>query len=89
MRCKITASAVYPKFAKINFVHPKDSAFPGFVREATAFPCYFDKNEKIIISDNDFKHALQPGLLVNVVWSKKLNCFVVRFCDDDFDPLAM
>lgn len=89
MRCKITASAFYPKFAKVNFVHPKDSAFPGFVREAVAFPCYFDKDDKVTVLDNDFKHALTPGLSVNVVWSKKLNCFVVRFCDDDFDPLSM
>lgn len=89
MRCKITASAFYGKFAKVNFIHPKDYAFSGFVREAIAFPCYFDRNEKVIVHDNDFKHALTPGLSVNVVWSKKLNCFVVRFCDDDFDPLAM
>lgn len=89
MRCKITASAIYPKFAKINFAHPKDSSFPGFVREAIAFPCYFDKNEKIIVPENDFKHALTCGCFVDVVWSKKMNCFVVRFCDDDFDPLAM
>lgn len=89
MRCKITASAFYPKFAKINFVHPKDFVFPNFVREAIAFPCYFDNNEKIVVHENDFKHALASGCFVNVVWSKKLNCFVVRFCDDDFDPLSM
>ena len=89
MRCKITASAFYPKFAKVNFVHPKDSAFPGFVREAIAFPCYFDNNEKIIVPKNDFEHALSAGCFADIVWSKKLNCFVVRFCDDDFDPLAM
>ena len=89
MRCKITATAFRPKFAKVNFIHPKDSDSPGFVREALAFPCYFDNNEKITVGDNDFRYALAPGHNVNVVWSKKLNCFVVRFCDDDFDPLAM
>lgn len=89
MRCTITAAAIYPKFAKINFAHPKDSAFPNFVREAIAFPCYFDKDEKIIIPENDFKHALTPGCSVDLVWSKKMNCFVVRFSDHDFYPLAM
>lgn len=89
MRCKITATAIYPKFAKINFEHPKDSEFQNFVREAIAFPCYFDNNEKIIIPVNDFKHALTSGCFVDVVWSKKMKCFVVRFSDNDFDPLAM
>lgn len=89
MRCKITATAIYPKFAKINFAHPKDSAFPNFVREAIAFPCYFDNNEKIIIPENDFKHALTSGCFVDVVWSKNMKCFVVRFSDNDFDPLSM
>ena len=89
MRCKITASSFYGKYAKVNFIHPKDSAFPGFVREAIAFPCFFDDNDKVTVNDNDFRHALTPGLSVNIVWSKKLNSFVVRFCDDDFDVLAM
>lgn len=87
MRCKITASAFYPKFAKINFVHPKDSAFSGFVREAVAFPCHFDENEKIIIPEKVFKLVLAAGSIVDVVWSKKMNCFVVRFCNDDFAAL--
>ena len=84
MRCKITAAAIYPKFAKVNFVHPRDNCVPGFVREATAFPCYFDKDEKITVTYDDFKHALTPGLTLNIEWSKKLNCFVVRFSDDNF-----
>lgn len=89
MRCQITATAIYPKFAKINFAYPKDSAFPNFVREAIAFPCYFYNNEKIIISQNDFKRALTSGCFVDVVWSKKMKCFVVRFSDDDFESLSM
>lgn len=87
MRCKITASAIYPKFAKVNFIYPKDSAFPGFVREAVAFPFHFDGDEKIIIPENVFKLVLSAGSTVDFVWSKKFNCFVVRFCNNDFASL--
>lgn len=86
MRCPITAAAIYPKFAKVNFIHPKDSSFSGFVREAIAFPCYFDKDEKITVPEKDFKHILSSSCYLDIVWSKKMNCFVVRFCDDDFAP---
>lgn len=89
MRCKITASAIYPKFAKVNFIHPRDDCFPGFVREAIAFPCYFHNDEKITVPYDIFKHVLTPGVTHDIVWSKKLNCFVIRFNDGCFDPLTM
>lgn len=87
MRCKITASAFYPKFAKINFVHPRDDCFPGFVREAIAFPCHFDEGNKVTIPEKVFKLVLSAGAFVDIGWSKKMNCFVVRFCNDDFAAL--
>lgn len=84
MYVKILASQVHPKFAKINFHHSKDDKFPDYVREAVAFPnCYAD-NEKVSIPYSYFSRALSPDNFVHVVWSKKLNSFVVRFSDKDF-----
>lgn len=84
MYVKIIASQVYPKFAKINFHHTKDVQCPDYVREAVAFPNYFADNEKVSIPYSDFKRVLSPDNNVHVVWSKKLNSFVVRFSDKDF-----
>lgn len=84
MYVKILASQVYPKFAKVNFHHSKDSDCPDYVREAVAFPNYFADNEKVSIPYSDFKRVLSPDNTVHVVWSKKLNSFVVRFSDKDF-----
>lgn len=84
MYVKILASQVYPKFAKINFHHSKDEKCPDYVREAVAFPNYFSDNEKVSILYPDFNRALTPGNTVHIVWSKKLNSFVVRFSDKDF-----
>lgn len=88
MYVKILASQVYPKFAKINFHHSKDSDFPDYVREAVAFPNYFADNEKVSIPYSDFKRVLSPDNTVHVVWSKKLNSFVVRFSDKDFSDCS-
>lgn len=88
MYVKILASQVYPKFAKINFHHTKDEKFPDYVREAVAFPSYFADNEKVSIPYSDFSRALAPGNTVHVVWSKKLNSFVVRFSDKDFSDIS-
>ncbi len=87
MYAKILASQIYPKFAKINFHHTKDDKCPDYVREAVAFPIYFDGNEKLTISYSDFHHILSPGNTVHIVWSKKLNSFVVRFSEKDFSNL--
>lgn len=84
MYVKILASQVYPKFAKINFHHTKDDDCPDYVREAVAFPNYFADNEKVFIPYSDFSRVLSPGNIVHIVWSKKLNSFVVRFSDKDF-----
>lgn len=84
MFVKILSSQVYPKFAKINFHHPKDDKCPDYVREAVAFPSYYSDNEKISIRFPDFCRSLTPGNTVHVVWSKKLSSFVVRFSDMDF-----
>lgn len=84
MYVKILASQVYPKFAKINFHHTKDDKFPDYVREAVAFPNYYADNEKVSIPYSDFCRSLSPDNTVHVVWSKKLNSFVVRFSDKDF-----
>lgn len=88
MFVKILASRAYPKFAKINFHHTQDEKFPGYVREAVAFPNYFVDYEKISIPYPDFYRALTPGNTVHVVWSKKLNSFVVRFSDKDFEDIV-
>lgn len=88
MYVKIIASQVNPKFAKINFHHSKDDKFPDYVREAVAFPNYFADNEKVSIPYSDFKRVLSPGNTVHVVWSKKLNSFVVRFSDKDFSDCS-
>lgn len=79
MRCEITASAVYPKYAKFNFLHPKDKDYKGFVREALAFPWLYTDNERKPIPFDAFQKVLESGNIVDVVWSKKLNCFVARF----------
>ena len=84
MYVKIIASQVKPKFAKINFHHSKDKDYPDYVREAVAFPNYFADDEKVSIPYSDFKRVLSPDNTVHVVWSKKLNSFVVRFSDKDF-----
>lgn len=84
MYVKILASQVYPKFAKINFHHTKDYKCPDYVRESVAFPNYYADNEKVSIPYSDFCRALAVGNTVHVVWSKKLNSFVVRFSDKDF-----
>lgn len=84
MYVKILASQVYPTFAKINFHHTKDEKFPDYVREAVAFPNYFADNEKVSIPYSAFCSALAPGNTVHIVWSKKLNSYVVRFSDKDF-----
>lgn len=84
MYVKVLASQIFPKFAKINFHHSKDDKCPDYVREAVAFPNYFADNEKVSISYSDFNRALTPGNTVHIVWSKKLNSFVVRFSDKDF-----
>lgn len=84
MYVKVLASQIFPKFAKINFHHTKDDKCPDYVREAVAFPNYFADNEKVSISYLDFNRALTPGNTVHIVWSKKLNSFVVRFSDKDF-----
>lgn len=88
MYVKILASQVNPKFAKINFHHTKDEQFPDYVREAVAFPNYFADNDKVSIPYPDFYRALTPGNTVHIVWSKKLNSFVVRFSDKDFEDTS-
>ena len=88
MYVKIIASQVNPKFAKINFHHTKDVDCPDYVREAVAFPNYFADNEKVSIPYSDFKRVLSPDNTVHVVWSKKLNSFVVRFSDKDFADIS-
>lgn len=79
MRCEITASAVHPKYAKFNFLHPKDKDYKGFVREALAFPWLYSGDERKEIPYEAFLKVLEVGNIVDVVWSKKLNCFVARF----------
>lgn len=79
MRCVITASAVHPKYAKFNFLHPKDKDYKGFVREAVAFPWLYTSDERIEIPFESFQKVLETGNSVDVVWSKKLSCFVARF----------
>lgn len=88
MYVKILASQVYPKFAKINFHHTKDDNCPDYVREAVAFPNYYADNEKVSIPYSDFSRALVPGKTVHIIWSKKLNSFVVRFSDKDFADIS-
>lgn len=88
MYVKILASQVHPKFAKINFHHTKDDKCPDYVREAVAFPNYFADNEKISVPYSYFCRALTPGNTVHIVWSKKLNSFVVRFSDKDFSDIS-
>ena len=68
MRCEITASAVYPKYAKINFLHPKDKDFCGFVREAVAFPFFYVDNVRRDIPFDAFKKVLEVGNSVDVVY---------------------
>lgn len=87
MYVKILASQVYRTFAKINFHHTKDDNCPDYVREAVAFPNYFADNEKVSIPFPDFCRSLAVGNTVHVVWSKKLNSFVVRFSDKDFSDI--
>lgn len=88
MYVKILASQVNPKFAKINFHHSKDEKFPDYVREAVAFPNYFEDNDKVSIPYPDFCRVLAPGNTVHVVWSKNLKSFVVRFSDKDFADIS-
>lgn len=79
MLVQITSSIVNEKFAKINFIHPRNKdTFPEYYSEAVAFPVKFNNNEKINVPFEIFKNALLVGISVNVVWSKKLNCYVVR-----------
>lgn len=79
MHCEITASVVYPKYAKFNFLHPKDKEYKGFVREALAFPWLYSDGVRKEIPYEAFCKVLDVGNIVNIVWSKKLNCFVARF----------
>lgn len=79
MRCEITASAVYPKYAKFNFLHPKDKDYKGFVREAIAFPWFYSDDVRKEIPFDVFCKVLEVGNVVDIVWSKKLKCFVARF----------
>lgn len=79
MRCEITASAVHPKYAKFNFRHPKDKDYKGFVREALAFPWLYADDVRKEIPFEAFCKVLEAGNIVDIVWSKKLNCFVARF----------
>ena len=79
MRCEITASAVHPKYAKFNFLHPKDKDYKGFVRETLAFPWLYADGVRKEIPYDSFYQVLGVGNIVDVVWSKKLNCFVARF----------
>ena len=79
MLVQITSSIVNEKFAKINFVHPRNvSCLPQYYSEAVAFPYKFIDNNRFPISPEDFKKSLFAGTSVNVVWSKNLNCYVVR-----------
>lgn len=79
MRCEITASAVYPKYAKFNFLHPKDKDYKGFVREALAFPWLYTDGVRKEIPFEIFCKVLKVGNIVDIAWSRKLNCFVARF----------
>lgn len=79
MRCEITASVVYPKYARLNFLHPKDKDYSGFVREALAFPSLYSDGIRMDIPFDAFKKVVEAGNIVDIVWSKKLNCFVARF----------
>lgn len=95
MHCEITASAVYPKYAKFNFLHPKDKDYKGFVREALAFPWLYSDGVRKEIPFEAFCKVLEVGNIVDIVWSKKLNCFVARFYvtkkdrqpDDSYDDM--
>lgn len=80
MKVQITSSIVNEKFAKINFIHPRNKdVFPEYYSEAVAFPVKFSGDKKSDVPFDLFKNALLVGISVNVVWSKKLNCYVVRF----------
>ena len=79
MRCEITASAVYPKYAKFNFLHPKDMDYKGLVREAVAFPWLYNDGVRKEIPFEVFCKVLKVGNIVDVVWSEKFNRFVARF----------
>lgn len=79
MLVQITSGIIHPKYAEINFIHPKNSEiFPEYYSEAVAFPVRFIGSAKEEIPFSNFKNALLVGATVNVVWSKKLNCYVVR-----------
>lgn len=88
MYVMILASQVNPKFAKINFHHPKDEHCPNYVREAVAFPNYYADNDKVSIPFDDFFRVLAPGNTVHIIWSKILKSFVVRFSDKDFADIS-
>lgn len=78
MKCEIALSDVGEKFARVNFVHPKDEG-KKIVREAVAFPWRFSDGDKESISKIEFEQLLSPGREVNIIWSKKLTKYVVRF----------
>lgn len=78
MKCKIAFSDVGDKFARVNFMHPKDEG-KNIVREAVAFPWRFHNSDKIALSACDFLNLLSPGSEADIVWSKKLQKYVVRF----------
>lgn len=78
MKCKIAFSDVGEKFARVNFVHPMDAG-KKIVREAAAFPWRFTGNGKVAMTLSEFDKLLSPGCEVDIVWSKKLQKYVVRF----------
>lgn len=64
-------------YAKINFCDHRPGHLPHGV--AVAFPYVFHLNEKISLTADDLIEALEPGNECNVIWSKKLNSYVVCF----------
>lgn len=73
MTCQVCGAAVFNKYALVNF------SIEGFTGEAIAFPIKFTDVGSSLISANDFKNMLSNGKDINVLWSKKLNRYVVKF----------
>lgn len=82
MYCKIAFSDVGEKFARVNFIHPKDQG-KNIVREAVAFPSRFVNFQRVSIPFDRFQNLLAPGSKVHIVWSKNLQKYVVRFPSSD------
>lgn len=79
MRVKVLAVLNRGKYGKINFADEREGYLP--YGEAYVFPtCFTSDGEPARLSENEFADFVSglEGSTAHVVWSKKLNSYVVR-----------